>query len=433
MKINIADTQWDFFPPNAKIVDTNRLRSYSIFIFYLWSVWSVLWLVGSILYIIRLKTGDTNIKMRSPILALLSAFGAEMAFSCTAWDIAVTRDHFPCCLDLYYILIFLPLYFIPFVLRFAKYLLTMHRLENMHKDSQSFNIYDHPFVKEGPWLAVLGIIMSCLLFIANIFQFVLLEEWVNAYGCQLRNYTIIVLAILFVICLIFFFIGFILFRKINDPYHIKVEFISCTFVWICCLLPYLILYGKNNGNDGKYADILVSLMFVFIVDGFFTSILLPIVISYRHPPVENNGDILSTFEEMLLDDECYKIFEEIAQIKSVQEVPRFCRDVLKFRKLVNKDEINSRAQYIFNTYVTKRATSQNNFSAAMVSEIEARLSTPTNDMFNRLFQEVSKLFRTGNFLTEVQTHPRFNEIVEERKKSMQYNNQAKQILAGKSI
>lgn len=430
MSIDISDTQWDFIPPNSKTIDTNELDPFSLFIFYLWAVWSLLWLVGSIVFIIRLRTGDTNIRVRSPVLSLLSAFGAEIAFSCTSWDIAVSRKHFPCCLDLYYILIFLPLYFVPFVLRFAKYILTMRYISTLsHNPNKILNPHN-PWVRESTYVSFLGLIMSILLLIANIFQFQKMSDWVNAYGCQLRSYTFIVLIILVSLCAICFAIGFSFMFKNeeNDPYHLKTEFISCSFVWICCLVPYLVLYRLN-----KYPNIQISMMFVFIVDGYFTSILWPIYLSYKHAPEDqmNDSDILSTFDQMILDPECYQIIEKIAQIKVIPEVPPFCRDVLLYRSLENKSQIKNEAERIFNTYVKKGSVSQNNFSDDMVADVERRLSSPTNDLFNMTYNEASKLLKTGNFLDEIQKHPEYIQLVEKRKREKANRNQTENIFAEK--
>lgn len=430
MKTAISKTQWDFLPPNAKVIDTNELDPFSIFIFYLWGVWSFLWLVGSIVFIIRLRTGDTNIRVRSPTLSLLSAFGAEFAFSCTSWDIAVSRKHFPCCLDLYYILIFLPLYFFPFVLRFAKYLFAMQYYSILTRyPNKMFNPHN-PWVKESTYVSFLVFLMSILLLIANIFQFYLMPDWVNAYGCQLRSYTFIVLIILVSLCAICFTIGFFFMYKHeeNDPYHLKKEFISCSFVWICCLVPYLVLYRLN-----KYPTVQVSMMFIFIADGYFTSILWPIYLSYKHPPEDqmNDNDILSTLDQMILDQDCYRIIEQIAQIKYIPEVPPFCRDVLMYRNLENSNQIRTEARRIFDTYVKKGSPQQNNFSDDMVADVERRLGSPTNDLFNMTYNEASKLLKTGNFIDEVQRKPDYIQLVERRKREKMNRNQTENIFAEK--
>lgn len=426
MKIAISSTQWDFLPPNAKTINTDELDPFSLFIFYLWGVWSFVWLAGSIVFIIRLRTGDTNIRVRSPTLCLLSAFGAEIAFSCTSWDIAVSRKHFPCCLDLYYILIFLPLYFVPFVLRFAKYLLTMQYISLLTRNPNKILNPNNPWVRELTYVSFLALIMSILLLIANIFQFFTMSDWVNAYGCQLRSHTFIVLIILVSLCAICFIIGFFVMYKQeeNDPYHLKKEFISCSFVWICCLVPYLVLYRMN-----KYPTVQVSLMFIFIVDGYFTSILWPIYLSFKHPPEDqmNDNDTLSTLDQMILDQDCYRIIEKIAQIKYTPEVPPFCRDVLIYRSLENPVQIQNEALRIFNTYVKKGSPLQNNFSEDMVADVERRLESPTNDLFNMTYNEASKLLKTGNFLDEVQKQTEYINLVERRKQEKANRNQTENI------
>ncbi|OHT11450.1 regulator of G protein [Tritrichomonas foetus] len=426
VKVDISDTQWDFLPPNSKVIDVQEIGPFAYFIFYLWAVWSFVWLAGSILFIIRLSTGDTNIRMRSPTLVLLSAFGAEMAFSCTAWDIAVTRSRFPCCLDLYYILLFLPLYFVPFVLRFAKYIFTMIQLEKWQKGLIK-DVHNHPFVKESTYVTILGFVITILLLIANLFQWQLLPDWVNAYGCQLRDYTFIILVILVSICFLLFVVGFFIMAKIPDPYKIKSELISCSIVWICCLVPYLVFYKLN-----KYSNILVTLMFIFIVAGYFTSVLWPIYLSFKHPPEEESNDnILVTFDQMVLDPDAYKIIEQIAAIKVFAEVPPFCRAVLKYRRLENPEQLKAKAQQIFDMFIKPGSPQQNNFPASMVRDIEERLQFPTNDLFNRVYQEATKLFVTGNFLREVRNKPEFIELVNRKKEEMLHKNDAADILASK--
>ena len=424
VKVDISDTQWDFLPPNSKVIDVSEIGNFSYFVVYLWAVWSFVWLAGSILFIIRLSTGNTDIRMRSPWLVLLSAFGAEMAFSCTAWDIAVTRARFPCCLDLYYILIFLPLYFIPFVLRFAKYIFTMLQIERW-KAGQIKDIHHHILVKESTYITILGYIISLLLFIANMFQWQLLPDWVNAYGCQLRDYTFIILMILVSICFVLFIVGFFIMRKIPDPYKIKSELILNSIVWMICLIPYLVLYKLNSNSNA-----LVTLMFLFIVAGYFTSVLWPIYLSFKHPPEDDsNEEILATFDQMLVDEECYKIIAQIAAIKSIEEVPPFCKDVLEYRKLDNPRPQD--AQRIFDEYIKPGAPHQNNFPAPMVSALQQRLQHPTSDLFNGVFQEAKKLLKTGNFLQEIKNKPEYIELVNRRKEERLHKNDAADILAQK--
>jgi hypothetical protein len=173
--------QWDFLCPDSPTINFSTTPSVPYFIFYLWGVWTVFWVVGLIVFIVRLRTDDSNIKMRSPTLVVLSAFGAELCFSCTAWEYAVTQKHFPCFLDLYYILLGLPLYFVPFVLRFLRYIITMSKLVSVEQSAdKSGTLRDTDFwLRETSYVSILGLVIAVCLSIANTFQLLILQPWVR--------------------------------------------------------------------------------------------------------------------------------------------------------------------------------------------------------------------------------------------------------------
>ncbi len=121
--------QWDFLP-ELTVDMKSHISSFANFIFYLWVIWTVFWLCSIILFFFRWHTSQNMIIMRSPVLSTLASFGAEIAYSFNTIKLSVTsEERFPCFLDLNYVFTFLPLYFIPFVLRFARYIFTMLQLK----------------------------------------------------------------------------------------------------------------------------------------------------------------------------------------------------------------------------------------------------------------------------------------------------------------
>ncbi|KAH0788355.1 regulator of G protein [Histomonas meleagridis] len=433
----IGDDQWDFFPGNNSIGESIFLMPpISLFFFYVWVAWSIMWLAGLILYCFRWHTGDTMILMRSPVLSLLSAIGSEICLTCFIWKLALTPECFPCFLDLFYILIFLPLYIVPFILRFIRYFYTMIQLEKW-KNHEISEVRDGPLLQERTYAAILGIFISLCMAIAVILQYTVLNTCVNSYGCDLNEVTVPILIVLLVLCLIIVIIGLFLIRKIPDPYGVKGELISCFISWLIILTPYLILYSIDFTDEGdgliETVDaVLALLMFILFATGYFTSVIYPISLSFKKPPEEGTKQtVLSTIEQILNDDEAYGHLLKVATLKRAPEAPPFAREILRFRQLEDQEQIRVKAKEIYDMYIKPGSEHQNNLPAAMVDDITARLENPTSDIFNRAYQEVTKLINT-NYLRDVMNLDEFRETVEKRKKELQQENIRKQILEGVS-
>jgi len=424
MKLPIADTQWNFLPPGVSLFDFEGIEMMPLFFVYLFIVWSIVWLIGMILFICRIN--ETQVQMRSPTLVILSSIGAELALLCTTLDIYLTHEYYPCFLDLWYILSFFPLYFIPFVLRFIRYFITMKKLSDWQHNPQN-DPRSSIWIKESTWVTILGYILGITMSSAVLIQYTICSEWVSAYGCQLTDVTFYVLVTIFTFCFLIVSAGLVIMRKIPDPYNIKSELVTCFTLWIFTLGPYILLYKfmPNERNN------LTFLMYFFIVGGYFTSVLWPIYLSYMHPPEQTTPDkILDTVEQITLDPDGYKLVEQIALEHHASEMPPLFREILMFRDLTDATEMKNRAIYIYNQFIRPGAPKQNNFSHTMVTEIEARLNEATSDIFNGPYREILKLLKT-NFLREVKNLPAFSELVKKREDEEHQRRMQKEVFQGK--
>jgi hypothetical protein len=422
---NASVDQWDFLAPDGSTIDFSQTSSVPYFIFYLWGVWSAFWLAGLIVFIIRLRTDDSNIKMRSPMLVVLSAFGAELCFSCTAWAIAVTRQRFPCFLDLYYILLGLPLYFVPFILRFLRYIITMSKLVHIEQsEDKSATLRDTDFwLRESSYVSILGVVIAICLSIANSMQLLLLDGWVNAYGCELKDYTKVVLIILLVICFIGVAIGLFFMRNLPDPYDLKKELVSCFVVWLIALVPYLVCYIKGYANE--YIGLL---MFVFIAAGYFSSVIWPIYLSYKCPPAETTGEILSTVEDVLMDNDGYELMKRVAQAHFGTEMCECAREILKYRKIEDEGQMRTAAEALWAMYIKPGSPKQCNLPGPLVVAIEERKNkAATSDLFNRAYQELVKLLST-NYFREVQKMPEYTQLIAQRQQEQEQKSKRRALL-----
>jgi hypothetical protein len=416
----ISETQWDFLPPDMPLIDFPQIAPIPMFIFYLWGVWSVFWLAGLILFAFRLFQGDTNIKMRSPTLVILSSFGAEMAFSCTAWDVALTRARYPCFLDFYYLLAFLPLYFLPFVLRFVRYLLTMRRLTQWEHEERKVALRaDSEFwLCESSYVSILGVIMTIILAAGVSFQFTTLSNWVNAYGCELKKVTSIFLIVFIVVCVAFLVGSWFLMAKRSaifpDRYHLKTELVSCFFIWFLALVPYVFLYMLWPSAS----DYLGLLMFVFIAAGYFSSVIWPVILSFRALPADvTNAEVLQSMNDILRDPEGMAIVQKVAQLHHGHEMCELAAAILDYQ--IRKDaELPARAQFIFDTFIKADSPRQANLPGGMVAEIKDRIESRqfTSDLFQRAYQEMCKLLQQ-NFLKEVKSTPEFEDLLKKKQQT----------------
>jgi hypothetical protein len=413
----IGQNQWDFLPPDVPLIDFPQISSIPMFIFSLWVVWTIFWLAGIILFLVRLYQGDGNIKMRSPTLIILSAIGAEMAFSCTAWDVALTRARYPCFLDFYYIIAFLPLYFLPFVLRFLRYLIVMRRSTQWEKQKAP-NTAEF-WTRESTYVSILGLIMTLILATGVSIQFTHLGTWVNAYGCELKAVTSIFLIAFLAICFVFVLGGWFLIDRFSDifpdRYHLKTEMVSCFTVWLVALLPYIIIYRVYP----PASDYLGLLMFLFIATGYFSSVAWPIMISFKALPASVTGSaILQTIDELLRDDEAVLLVEKVAQLHQGQEMCEFAKAILEYRKIQQDDQMKARANEIFDTYCRSGAPRQCNLPGGMVQQISDNIGNATSDLFQRAYQEMCKLLQQ-NFLREVKLMPEYAALLESREKAQE--------------
>ena len=422
--LEISKSQWNFIPKTKKLFNLEGIEEMPMFYLYLFMVWSIFWLI-CIIWFFFLRH-QTAMQMRSPQLVILSAIGAELTLLCTTLDIFFTHEHYPCLLDIWYILVFFPLYFIPFVLRFMRYFLIQYMMQQYNKKLIS-DPRSSVWVRESTWVVVLGFFITLMMVAGLIIQFIPpINSWCTTFGCAITPITSSVLVVMLLISLIIFSIGLFLMRKIEDPYHIKSELVTCFITWIVTLFPYIFLYWFQPEERNNTT----ALMFIFIVSGFITSVVRPIFLSYMRPPEPQVPEkILDTLEQIILDPEGYKLVEQIANEKSAPENPPFIKEVLEFKKLNDQKAIEDRARYIYNNFILPGSPHQVNISAHFVRDITAKMENITSDIFNIAYREVMKLLKT-NFLREIKNLPAYAELVKQREAEIQEKKIRDDILIG---
>ena len=154
----------------------------------------------------------------------------------------------------------------------------------------------------------------------------------------------------------------------------------------------------------------------------------PIYLTYKRPPQSKTSTkILGTLEEVLKDPETYELFKNIAMSHDAYECLPFYQEILEYREITDPNELEYKAQHIYNEYIKVGAKFQNNLDHRMVKDIEQRLSQPTSDLFNAPYKEIMKLLKT-NFFPELQGTDDYNRIVHERERKMQEERKAKYLL-----
>jgi len=412
MSVDTSDSQWNFIQPDVNIGSFESIGIVPVFYLYVFIAWSIVWFIGIIFFIIRRK--NIQISIRSPTLVIISAIGAEITLLCNAAEIYLTHKNYPCFLDLWYILSFFPLYFVPFVLRFLRYFITMIQID-LWKKGRIPDPQASVWILESTWVAILSIIISFTMGFASYSQHYKISEVISAYGCNLSQITFIILIVLFSVCIILVSFGLWFMRKIDDPYHMKQEIVICFILWMITLLPFIALFKYISQKK----EIFVGLMFLFVIGGYFTSVLYPIILSLMHPPENNSPDkILDSFEQIALDKEGFEILQQVAIYKYVKEIPPFIREVILFKSITEYFELHLKAQEIYETFIKDKARLQINISSTFVQNIQMQLDKPTSDMFNESYREVMKLLNQ-NFLFEVKNRPEYAALLEKRKKEIE--------------
>ena len=414
INLKIANSQWNFIPKSTKLFNLEGIEVMPMFYLYLFCTWTVFWFICLIWFFFLRK--QTAMQMRSPTLVILSAVGAELTLLCTTLDIFFTHEHYPCLLDIWYILVFFPLYFLPFVLRFLRYFFTQWEMKK-YKEKKIADPRSSVWVLESTWVVVLSFLMTGLMLSGVIIQFVPpINTWCTTFGCEITPITSSVLIVFLVICLIIVGLGLIFMRRIEDPYHIKSELVTCFITWFVTLIPYVLLYWF----DPEERSNTTALMFVFIASGFFTSVVRPIFLSYSRPPEPQVPEkILDTLEQLILDPEGYKLVEQIALEKMASENPPFIKEILEFKKLNDQNAIENRAREIYNEFIVEGSPRQINISNSYVKDITQKINNNiTSDIFNIAYREVMKLLKTNSFLPEIKKLPAYTELVMKREEEI---------------
>jgi hypothetical protein len=299
----------------------------------------------------------------------------------------------------------------------------MRKLSAWESDSRTELKKTDFWLQETSYVAILGLVIGICLLIANIIQLIELDAWVNAYGCELRYYTSVVLWVLLVVCVVGVLVAFLVLRNMPDHYDMKNELIVCFIVWVIALVPYLIIYQIRDAGS----DYLGLLMFVFIAAGYFTSVIRPIYLSYKCLPVESTGGLLGTIEEMLMEAEGFELMLTVAALHHGKEMCNCAREILIYRQIENDRNMAAEARRLFDHYVRTGGEEQCDLGGNIVKHIEDRMENPPSDLFNRAFQEFVKL-PTTNYLREVKQMEEYAKLLDKREKEAERRRKGQEIL-----
>jgi hypothetical protein len=203
----------------------------------------------------------------------------------------------------------------------------------------------------------------------------------------------------------------------------KKELLFCFIVWLIALVPYLVCYASSVA-----VDFLGLFLFAFIAAGFFSSVIWPIYLSYKCPPVETTGEILSTVEDLLMDPDGFELIRKVALAHYGVEMCLCARAILQYRRIEDEDVMRAEAHKIYAEYVKKEAPHQCNFSGPLVNAIQERLEKgATSDLFNRAYQELVKLIGT-NYFRDVQKMTEYSDLIKKRQAEQEMKSKRRAIL-----
>lgn len=421
MQLTISEDQWAFIPADEP-VDLLRYLPVGVqFYFYIFVIWSVCWFACIIWYCVRIQS--SSIQIRSPILTLLSSFGAEITLCYNLLLTVFTNKHFPYFILMWCQLIFFQLMYIPCFLKYMRYYYSMYQMEKW-KDGLVADPKSSVLIMEWYWIAVLGVILSILSAVGIVYQFYTAKSFMSSYGCRLEIITLIPIIIVYSAFLIAGIFLLCIGKKISDPYRIKTEFITTFIFYVITLLPEIIISGINVNYVASY----IGFLLVFALVSQIMNLVRPIHLSYLRPPQKNSRNrILDTIDEIILDPETYPLVEQIGIEHESSECVPFIREILKYRLINNQVELERQAKYIFEEYVKPDSPHQNNLPHTMVKDIESRINDPTSDLFNGPYREIMKLLKT-NFLPEIKLLPEYAKILREREMKAQQERKAASLL-----
>jgi hypothetical protein len=154
-------------------------------------------------------------------------------------------------------------------------------------------------------------------------------------------------------------------------------------------------------------------MFVFIIVGYFMSVLWPVYKSFEVPP-PSDGRQYETIVELIQDADGFEVLKRIAILHHCEEAVMALRAVLDYMDLEDEAVMARRCNEIYEKFVKAGGSSTCNLSGNQVKEIEEKIRRPTSDTFSVLYQEMCKLLKT-NFLPEVKKSPDYAELLQKKR------------------
>ncbi|EAY22285.1 hypothetical protein TVAG_094600 [Trichomonas vaginalis G3] len=420
---SVLENPWTFIPADESINKLSDLSVIHQFYFYIFIIWSVGWFVTLIWYCFRIV--NSNIQIRSPILTIICSVGSELTLLYNIILTIFTNQHFPCFILMWCQLLLFQLMYIPHFLKYMRYYFSMYQMERW-KSGIVADPKSSILILEWYWIAILGIVLSALSAVGIVYQYRNLNAYMSSFGCHLEMKTLIPIVVVYAL---FFIVGCFLCyicAIVNDPYKIRVEFITTFVSYIIILLPVIIISGKNVED----VQIYVGLLLLFVSITQIMNLIRPIHLSYVRPPQKNSRNkILDTIDDIILDPETYPLVEQIGIEHESSECVPFIREILRYRLITNQADLERQARYIFDEYIRPDSPHQNNLPHTMVKDIEARIQDPTSDLFNGPYREIMKLLKT-NFLPEIKLLPEYSRILHEREMKAEQERKAQSLLLG---
>lgn len=407
----VSDYQWNFLLPDILLVKTERNDMLLYLYFYFIILWLVIWLLTLIFYFKKLNS--QQIRVRTPIFTVLSSLSGHIMLCLTYLEISKYTDRYPCVIELWSNFLLYPSYITPFILRYFKYYMLIKEFVKW-REGRINNPRESPLVSDFFWITVFLIFLSISLLNAVFISPLLFSDWVTCYGCQYNYVAFWTSMIIYIIAFISIAILYKIGREVDDTYKMKNEMILSFVLFFLFNVPYSVLSYIFPYSQLSYSFLRIA----YIVYSHMISVVWPLFLSFKRPPIFNTPEsILETIEEITLDPDGYKLIEQVADKHHSSEIPPFLLKILEYRNLKDIDIMKREARIIFDSFMRPGSAQWNNLPQAIVNDVESRLNNPTSDLFNQPYRELLKLLKT-NFLDEIKSLPEYTKLLTQKKKQI---------------
>lgn len=310
------------------------------------------------------------LKSRQPHLLLMSQIGAVLVVTLISFR-EVDVKNFPCSLYVWMSNMFLPLFFLPYLIRLFRMIFIMRwAMARAYSDD-----FGEAYYKRRKWIGntTLGFIMLGLFIFQMALSFFMdinIELLERSYeggdvvrGCTF-DYQFVPFLVEVVVYMILFVIAFLNLRGLPGFFGIQRELIACMVIWVVCG-GFFFVFNMMPVISWLNEYVATSLWIVLMVFlSMVVSLIIPLIKTYvedDNKAVQNyKNDVAQKYKslEFYLKDDNESARKYLMNYFVEKDTPEYFRFLLRVKEYTEMQEEakSQEAHFIVQTYLTPKYT-----------------------------------------------------------------------------